>query len=113
MDHTISQMVLRHQILQGFCSTLWQRLFLDAVVLAVSLYGLWVLVRQGRVTSGTGTAAIAQDPVIGIAPLLFAVAITLLLSRILVQAGFMPSRIKLRYHKFGLNLFAVARRENV
>ena len=62
---------------------LWQRLFLDAVVLAVSLYGLWVLVRQGRVTSGTGTAAIAQDPVIGIAPLLFAVAITLLLSRIL------------------------------
>ena len=32
---------------------------------------------------------------------------------LLVQAGFMPSRIKLRYHKFGLNLFAVARREDV
>lgn len=30
----------------------------------------------------------------------------------LVRAGFKPSLIKLRYHKFGLNLFAVARREN-
>jgi SAM-dependent methyltransferase len=28
----------------------------------------------------------------------------------LVQAGFAPSCIKLRYHKFGLNLFAVARK---
>jgi SAM-dependent methyltransferase len=27
---------------------------------------------------------------------------------LLVRAGFAPSRIKLRYHKFGLNLFAVA-----
>jgi SAM-dependent methyltransferase len=27
---------------------------------------------------------------------------------LLVDAGFTPSRIKLRYHKFGLNLFAVA-----
>jgi SAM-dependent methyltransferase len=32
---------------------------------------------------------------------------------LLVQAGFKPSLIKLRYHKFGLNLFAVARREDV
>jgi SAM-dependent methyltransferase len=32
---------------------------------------------------------------------------------LLVRAGFKPSLIKLRYHKFGLNLFAVARRENV
>ena len=32
---------------------------------------------------------------------------------LLVRAGFRPSLIKLRYHKFGLNLFAVARRENV
>ena len=29
---------------------------------------------------------------------------------LLVRAGFRPSRIRLRYHKFGLNLFAVARR---
>jgi SAM-dependent methyltransferase len=29
---------------------------------------------------------------------------------LLVRAGFAPSRIKLRRHKFGLNLFAVARR---
>lgn len=32
---------------------------------------------------------------------------------LLVRAGFKPSRIELRYHKFGLNLFAVARREDV
>lgn len=31
---------------------------------------------------------------------------------LLVRAGFKPSLIKLRYHKFGLNLFGVARREN-
>jgi SAM-dependent methyltransferase len=32
---------------------------------------------------------------------------------LLVRAGFKPSLIKLRYHKFGLNLFAVAQREHV
>lgn len=32
---------------------------------------------------------------------------------LLLRAGFKPSLIKLRYHKFGLNLFAVVRRENV
>lgn len=32
---------------------------------------------------------------------------------LLVRAGFQPSSIKLRYHKFGLNLFAVARRGHV
>lgn len=32
---------------------------------------------------------------------------------LLVRAGFKPSLIKIRYHKFGLNLFAVARREDV
>lgn len=32
---------------------------------------------------------------------------------LLVRAGFMPSRINLRYHKFGLNLFAVATKEAV
>lgn len=32
---------------------------------------------------------------------------------LLVRAGFKPSQIKLGYHKFGLNLFAVARREDV
>ena len=32
---------------------------------------------------------------------------------LLVRAGFKPSQITLRYHKFGLNLFAVARREDV
>jgi SAM-dependent methyltransferase len=32
---------------------------------------------------------------------------------LLVRAGFKPSLIKLRSHKFGLNLFAVAQREHV
>lgn len=32
---------------------------------------------------------------------------------LLVRAGFKPSLIKLRYHKFGLNLFAAAQREDV
>lgn len=32
---------------------------------------------------------------------------------LLVRAGFQPSLIKLRYHKFGLNLFATARCEHV
>ena len=32
---------------------------------------------------------------------------------LLVRAGFKPSTIHLRYHKFRLNLFGVARRENV
>jgi SAM-dependent methyltransferase len=32
---------------------------------------------------------------------------------LLVRAGFKPSQLKLRYHKFGLNLFAVAHREDV
>ena len=32
---------------------------------------------------------------------------------LLVRAGFKPSLVKLRYHKFGLNLFAVARRQDV
>jgi SAM-dependent methyltransferase len=30
----------------------------------------------------------------------------------LVRAGFKPSEIRLRHHKFGLNLFAVARKDN-
>lgn len=31
---------------------------------------------------------------------------------ILVRAGFKPSQIRLRYHKFGLNLFAMARKRD-
>ncbi|HVF71480.1 MAG TPA: class I SAM-dependent methyltransferase [Chthoniobacterales bacterium] len=31
---------------------------------------------------------------------------------VLVRAGFEPSEIRLRYHKFGLNLFAAANRED-
>ncbi len=30
---------------------------------------------------------------------------------LLIRAGFKPSRLRLRYHKFGLNLFAVAQKE--
>ncbi len=32
---------------------------------------------------------------------------------LLIRAGFKPSRIALSYHKFGLNLFAAAHRQNV
>src|SRR5207248_111770 len=78
-----SMMSFKQELARMGKRPLWQRLFLDVVVMAVALYGLFVLVRQGPVTSGNGTAAIAQDPVIGVAPLLFAVAITLIISRIL------------------------------
>jgi len=53
------------------------------IVMVAALYGLFVLVRDGPVTSGTGTSAIAKDPVIGAAPLLFAIALTFLISSIL------------------------------
>ena len=62
---------------------LWQRLFLDLIMLIIALYGLWALVRQGPVTSGAATAVVAEDPLIAIAPLLFTVAITLVISRLL------------------------------
>jgi len=32
---------------------------------------------------------------------------------LLVRAGFKPSRLHLRYHKFGLNLFAVAQKDGI
>lgn len=32
---------------------------------------------------------------------------------VLVRAGFKPSRLRLRYHKFGLNLFAIAQKEPI
>ena len=31
---------------------------------------------------------------------------------ILVRSGFKPSQIRLRYHKFGLNLFAAAQKSD-
>jgi len=62
---------------------LWQRLYLDLIALAIALYGLTLLARQGVVSSGDATAAVAKDPLVGVTPLLFAVAVTLLLSRVL------------------------------
>jgi putative ABC transport system permease protein len=59
----------------------WQRLYLDVLLLIVALYGYAVLFRQGQITSGAGMAAIVQDPVIGLTPLAFAVALALVLSR--------------------------------
>jgi ABC-type lipoprotein release transport system permease subunit len=58
-------------------------MFLDLVLLAIALYGFAVLNRQGPVSTGAATAAVAQDPLIAVAPLLFAVAISLLIGRIL------------------------------
>ena len=62
---------------------LWQCLYLDVVALAISLYGLVVLHRQGPVNTGAATAAVAQDPLIALAPLLFAISISLLIGRLL------------------------------
>ena len=62
---------------------LWQRLYLDFVLLALSLYGLNTLVHQGTVSSGDATSVVANDPLIAAAPLCFAIAITLFISRIL------------------------------
>ncbi|MGH2347533.1 MAG: FtsX-like permease family protein, partial [Chloroflexota bacterium] len=62
---------------------LWQRFYLDIIALVIALYGLVLLIRQGTVSSGDATAVVAKDPLIAGAPLLFAVAITLLLSRVL------------------------------
>ena len=68
---------------RGSRRPLWQRLYLDLVVLTGALYGLAVLNKQGPVTTGAATATVAQDPLIALAPVLFAVAITLLISRLL------------------------------
>jgi putative ABC transport system permease protein len=62
---------------------LWQRLFMDLLLLALALYGYWILRRQGAIASSNGQAALAQDPVIGLAPLAFALAVVLLLARVL------------------------------
>ncbi len=74
----------------------WQRFFLDVVVLAVAIYGLVVLQRQGAITSGAGTAVIGQDPLIAVAPLLFAVGGTLLLSRLLPLLAALGSAVLAR-----------------
>ncbi len=63
-------------------SPLWQRLYLDVVLLVVALYGYSVLTKQGQITSSADMAAMAQDPLIGLTPLAFAVALALVLSRI-------------------------------
>ncbi|HVA92407.1 MAG TPA: ABC transporter permease, partial [Chloroflexota bacterium] len=72
---------------------LWQRLYLDLVTLAVALYALNLLIRQGTVSSGDATAVVSQDPLIAVAPLLFAVAITLLLSRVLPWLALLGLRL--------------------
>jgi len=76
---------------------LWQRLFLDVVIMACSLYGLAVLARQGTITSGTVGAAIVQDPVSVLAPLLFVVAIALFSSRLLPGVAALVVRLARRY----------------
>jgi putative ABC transport system permease protein len=58
-------------------------ILLDLGLLAVALYGLVVLRNQGPVTSGAATAAVAQDPLVAVAPLLFSIAVTLLIGRVL------------------------------
>lgn len=72
---------------------LWQRLFLDLIVLAASVYGLSVLARQGAIGADTATAVLAQDPLIALTPLLFALAGSLVMSRCLPQVAVLGLRL--------------------
>lgn len=72
---------------------LWQRLLLDGVLLVAALYGLVVLIGQGPISSGAGASVLARDPVIGIAPLLFAIAITLLISHVVPRMAALGVRL--------------------
>jgi len=62
---------------------LWQRLYLDVVLLASAVYGYWVVSRQGPTITGDQQAAITQDPLIVLAPTAFVIAGTLLAARLL------------------------------
>jgi putative ABC transport system permease protein len=76
---------------------LWQRLYLDLVVLLLGLYGYVLLRRQGPVTVADGQAVLIQDPVLALAPAAFIVGCTLVLVRLvplvsaLVLAGWGPA----------------------
>jgi putative ABC transport system permease protein len=70
-----------------------QRFFLDFLALALSLYGLKLLVQQGTVSSGDATAVVANDPLIAAAPLLFAIGLTLLLTRLLPRIASIGLRL--------------------
>jgi putative ABC transport system permease protein len=63
--------------------SLWQRFYLDVVLLLVSLYGYWVVSRQGPLVTGDQQAALAQDPLIVLAPTVFVIAGTLVAARLL------------------------------
>lgn len=63
--------------------SLWQRFYLDVVILAVALYGYWVLSRQGPIISGDQQTAITQDPILVLAPTAFVIASVLFVARVL------------------------------
>src|SRR5207247_5631053 len=63
--------------------SLWQRFFLDVILLLVSLYGYWLVSRQGPLVTGDQQAALAQDPLIVLAPTVFVIAGTLVAARLL------------------------------
>jgi len=60
---------------------LWQRIYADIALLALALYGYWVLTKQGPILPSENQTAIVQDPFVGLAPGLFILAGTLLLGR--------------------------------
>ncbi len=62
---------------------LWQRAFVDLILLALAFYGYSVLRQQGAIDSSNAQAALTHDPAIGLAPLAFALALVLLLARVL------------------------------
>ncbi len=89
---------------------LWQRRYLDVILLAFALYGYWVLHDQGDITAQSADSALAQDPVIGLAPLAFAVAVALLLARVLPMIAALTRVVSSRTPaSFSLALQGVAR----
>jgi putative ABC transport system permease protein len=92
-----SMLSYKHEQARPRRRPLWQRLYLDIAALAISLYGYNLLVQQGTVSSGDATAVVARDPLIAAAPLLFALGVTLLLTRILPRVAALGLRVLATY----------------
>lgn len=63
--------------------SMWQRLYLDAVLLILAAYGYWVVSRHGRAAPDDALALLSADPFVGLAPALLVVACALLAARAL------------------------------
>ncbi len=73
----------KQQQARGRYRPLWQQLYLDALLMAVALYGYWVLTKQGAIAPSQNQSALSRDPFVVLTPGLFVLAGTLLLGRLL------------------------------